>query len=588
VRYTHGESFYPMDVGRYVESSSLWLYHDDDSDEQLVAEGSLTMDELVKPRDATFGSLFYLRFLSPLGLVESARALGDAKALSRKQHNRFHAGVGRLARGGLLPRVADGLFSLSLFFRGKVPGATAAAAVLKYADIHAKQERYVYQGRVVRQGGWTVCQYWFFYAYNNWRSGFYGVNDHESDWEMVCVYLYEDGGMLVPEWTAYASHDFHGADLRRRWDDRQDLELVGNHPVVNAGAGSHASYFKPGEYQAEVPFPIPGRIRGLVDAASGFWQNTLGQGGDAGSGQRIPFIDFARADGLKVGPGQDKEWEVNLISEQTPWVSRYRGMWGLYAQDPIAGENAPGGPMHERDGTPRPSWFDPLGFAELDHVPPPPQELATLEKRARELEARSTELGRLVAEETSTLQELGAGLSTLTGGTHLAALYEQQRARVDAQSAVVRGLLREQAENAALQDGLARRIERARSGRADGPREHIRHPMDPVPANTMRFRRTTEFWAAISVSGLLAALAAFILFAPGKVLPALAVLLIAFLIADSSLRGTFVRTINQVAVVLALIAAAVMIVAYWEIAIVSALFGFAAFLVYQRLRELRA
>jgi hypothetical protein len=41
-------------------------------------------------------------------------------------------------------------------------------------------------------------------------------------------------------------------------------------------------------------------------------------------------------------------------------------MWGLYAQDPISGENAPAGPMYNRDGSVRAGWYDPLGFAELD------------------------------------------------------------------------------------------------------------------------------------------------------------------------------------------------------------------------------
>src|SRR3712207_8213752 len=42
-----------------------------------------------------------------------------------------------------------------------------------------------YYGRVVTDGGYTICQYWFFYAFNDWRSTFHGVNDHEADWEMV-------------------------------------------------------------------------------------------------------------------------------------------------------------------------------------------------------------------------------------------------------------------------------------------------------------------------------------------------------------------------------------------------------------------
>ena len=155
----------------------------------------------------------------------------------------------------------------------------------------------MYHGRVVRHGGWTICQYWFFFAYNNWRSGFHGVNDHESDWEMVAVYLYEADGTLFPEWFAYASHDFHGADLRRRFDDPGDLTLEGGHPVVFAGAGSHASYFVPGEYMAEVPLPVPKRVANLLEAAGRFWRDTLGQGGDGEGGLRIPFVDYARGDG---------------------------------------------------------------------------------------------------------------------------------------------------------------------------------------------------------------------------------------------------------------------------------------------------
>ena len=513
--------------------------------------------------------------------------LKDARQLMRRDENRFKAGVGRLARGGLLPRIADGLFALSLIVRGNVPGATAAAAILKYSAMQEAAARYVYYGRVVRQGGWTVCQYWFFFAYNPWRSGFHGVNDHESDWEMVSVYLYEDDGRLVPEWAAYASHDFHGADLRRRWDDRDDLERVGDHPVVCAGAGSHASYYRPGEYQAEVPVPVPARLRTIGAAMSRLWRQTLGQG-TSDAARRIPFIDFARADGLTIGPGQDREWEPVVISEETPWVARYRGMWGLYARDPISGENAPGGPMHERDGTPRASWFDPLRFAELDQLPPPPQELALLEAQRETLVARRAELDALIADQTERLQQLGTGLGILTGGTHLQAEHAMQRQRVAEQSLAVNLLLKERVDNRAEREGVARRIERARAGRADGPRDHIRQPMAPVPPEQMRFRRTAEFWAAISVSGLLIGLSVFILFTPSEVLPAVIILVLGFLMLDSLLRGTYAREINRVAVILALISVVVLVVEFWKEAIVGVLCGFALFLILQRVREFRS
>jgi hypothetical protein len=585
VRYTKGEKFYPMAVEPYLHASSLWLYVPDGPDEEVVAEGDLTVDRLIEPREAAFGSLFYLRFVHPLDLQESAAALAGERRLAREQQNEFHAGLGRLARGGLLPRLGDGLFSLSLLLRGNVPGATAASAALKYAELHEQDGRFVYQGRVARQSGWTICQYWFFFAYNPWRSGFHGVNDHESDWEMVSVYLYETDGQLAPEWVAYASHDFHGADLRRRWDD-SELELEGDHPVVYAGAGSHASYFRPGEYQAEVPIPLPRRVQRFASAFGRFWRTRLGQGGDdGGKPLRIPFIDFARGDGLTIGPGMPNEWTPNVVDETTPWVAGYRGMWGLYAQDPISGENAPAGPMYERDGSPRPSWFDPLGFAGLDRVPPPPHEPDVLEGERTHLDERQRKLDVIVPQETTLLQELGVRLDSMRGSPHLAAEAESVEAEAALRSAKLRGLRKERFENEAVLESLDRRIERRRAGRKDDPRAHIARAAEPVPPATMRFNGAAEFWAAISVSALLVGLAVLILASPANAWAELVILVLAFIVGESVLRGTFVRTVNRLAVLAALVSVVVLFVQFWELTLVALLVALAAFLLYQRFRE---
>ena len=585
VRYTKGEMFYPMAVEPYLRGSSLWLYVPDGVDEEIVAEGELTLDRLVEPRDAVFGSLFYLRFVYPLDLQESTEALAKAHQLARRQQNEFHAGVGRLARGGLLPRLGDGLFSLSLLLRGNVPGATAAAAALKYARIHEDDGRFVYQGRVARQSGWTICQYWFFFAYNPWRSGFHGVNDHESDWEMVSVYLYEDDGRLVPEWVAYASHDFHGADLRRRWDDRSELELEGDHPVVYAGAGSHASYFKRGEYQAEVPIPYSRRLRRWSERVSRFWHTRLGQADDTRRPLRIPFIDFARGDGIAVGPGQSNEWTPNVIDETTPWVGEYRGLWGLFAQDPISGENAPAGPMYERDGSPRPSWFDPLGFAGLDQVPPPPREIDALETEQARIDERQSELELLIPRETALLQELGVRLESMRGSPHLASESQELEAHAAVQSAKLRELRKERFENDAVLEGLRRRLERCGAGEVGDPRAHITHAAEPVAPATLRFNGAAEIWAALSISLLLVGLAVLILVSPSNVWAELVILVLAFVVAESVLRGTFVRTVNKLAVLAALVATVVLFVQYWEYVLVALLLALAVFLLYQRVRE---
>src|SRR5919202_1972320 len=167
-----------------------------------------------------------------------------------------------------------------------------------------------------------------------------------------------------------------------------------------------------------MPLPRLERVRASVDASARFWRRTLGQAARE-SPFRAPFIDFARGDGLSIGPGQEREWTPDLIDEETPWVAAYRGLWGLYAQDPISGENAPAGPMYNRDGSPRPSWFDPLGFAELDKLPPPPLELQLLQTECAALTARREELDALIAREAETLQQLGIRLESMEGNPHL-------------------------------------------------------------------------------------------------------------------------------------------------------------------------
>lgn len=588
VRYTRGEQFYAMDVDRFVEASSLWVHSPDGTEREIVPEGSLNISSLVEPRAADFGAVQYLKFVGPMNLADSAKALSDSRALRHKADNVFHPGQGRLARGGMLPRVADAIFSATLLLRGRVPGATAAAASLSYANLQAKNEQYVYYGRVVRQGGWTMLQYWFFMAYNSWRSGFNGVNDHESDWEMIVVYLYEDDGMLVPEWAAYASHDFHGADLRRRWDDREELELYEGHPVVYAGAGSHASYFRRGEYQAEVGLPLPAPVLRTFKAISKFWQNVLGQPGRGDNPFRIPFVDYARGDGLAVGPGMSKTWMPCVVDESVPWVSDFRGLWGLYARDPISGENAPAGPMYNRDGSPRASWYDPLGFAELDKVPPPPLEIQLLGEQLDELQKRQHELDELIPHETERLQELGIRQTSMQGSPHLAKQYAALGKTVNETANQVKALRREYSENEAVRESLQRRLEQRRAGIQAPPRAHIRKLALPVTPAQMRFNRLAEFWASISLSVLLIGVIALILLQVQYLWVGIGILVIVFVIIESVLRGTVINTVNGIAVFLAVVTALILVWEFWEQILIGVVLALAIFLLAQKVRELRA
>jgi hypothetical protein len=584
IRYTQGEQFFPVDVVRYVAACNLWAHYPNGRDELLVRQEDLTIDSLAEARPADFGTVHYLRFVENLSLSESADVLARQIRLRRRLKNTFHPGLGRLARGGLLPRIVDALFSLSFFMRGRVPAASAAAAELDYFHMRAQREVFTYYGRVVRQNRWTVLQYWFFYCYNNWRSGFGGVNDHESDWEMISVYLYEDNGHLVPEWVAFASHDFHGDDLRRRWDDSGQLDLEDGHPVVYAGAGSHASYFQKGEYQAEVDLDLPGWLRRLRKVWNTFWTQTLGQ--RPADPFHIPFVDYARGDGMAIGPGHTRKWSPILVDSSVTWISQYRGLWGLYARDPISGENAPAGPLYNRDGSPRSAWYDPLGFAGLDKVPPPPEVQRLLEKNRAEVSSRQAALKTLIPDKAGELQSLGIKLRSMEGNPHLEKQHAAMLRRMTALAEEVRALRREYSENFAMLESLTMRLERQRRGVREDARTHIRHLAVPSATIRRRLDRLGEAWAAISLSLLLFGIVGLLFLDPRFLGAGLVILTILFVVIESILRRAFIQTVSELTALLAIVACAILVIHFWFWLIIALLLGIATFLLLQRIREL--
>jgi hypothetical protein len=109
-----------------------------------------------------------------------------------------------------------------------------------------------------------------------------------------------------------------------------------------------------------------------------------------------------------------------------------------------------------------------------------------------------------------------------------------------------------------------------------------------VPPAQMRFGRAAELFAAVSLSLLLLGFVALVQFAPEDAGAGLVVLLIAVVVGESILRATFVRTVNRVAVVLALVAAVILALHFWRAALLVALVGMALFLILQRVREARS
>ncbi len=133
-------------------------------------------------------------------------------------------------------------------------------------------------------GGGVLLQYWFFYPFND----AYGVFDHEGDWEHVTVRL---GTGRSPEGVNFAAHYDSSPGVFVRWGA---LAREGEHPIVRAARGTHASYPALGDA------PIWDRLCDATDAASAasagcaVWRTGPGSGGLVNLGERsaprVPFL----------------------------------------------------------------------------------------------------------------------------------------------------------------------------------------------------------------------------------------------------------------------------------------------------------
>jgi hypothetical protein len=588
IHFTAGEHFFPMDVDRYVGECSLWETPPGQPAELLISERDLTLQKLIAPRPAPHGAVHYLRFVESFSAFEAARYFA-------KQHREFEHSRGRLARVGLASRLVDALFTITLVMRGRVPGGTAAAAREAYEKLQQKEERYVYYGRVVRQGGFICLQYWFFYAMNDWRSSFHGVNDHEADWEQIVVYLAED---LTPQWVAYASHDFSGDDLRRRWDD-PELKRVGEHPIIFTGAGSHASYFSAGEYMHEVALPFSGPFTRVMRALQRLWRNVFQQVSVASeetvSGALvIPFIDYARGDGLKIGLGGHKQWEARLLPDThqaspdhpQAWAHHYRGLWGLFARDPIAGENAPAGPKYNRDGSVRRSWIDPLGWAGLDKVTPPSKVAAAISEGKDAIARRLTEAEGEIAYKTAQLRILGLEAESILNASHFESLYPEHLKKMKELSEAIEVLHHQTAADHALLEALEQYGAELMRGHRLPARSHIKMAHHPAPAEAEHLGRLAEAWAALSLGFLILGFILILLFVPRFWVNGLVSLAAVISFLEAIFRREAKELVRRVVVILSLIATLVLVVEFALPLLVLGIVGLGVFIIVDNLREL--
>jgi hypothetical protein len=207
----------------------------------------------------------------------------------------------------------------------QLPGEVHEAARERYAPYREFSKYppvYYYSTRYNR--GYLALQYWFFYAYNDWGSAHNGVNDHEGDWEMIALFFLDDR----PRYIAYSAHT--GAPEYLEWSDSTVRKVDGTHPVICAGAGSHANY------------------------------------SHSTSHNMFGFTDFASGNsGVSIGPGTGQPWGKPADLGTQPWALNYAGGWGAMVKRFgsaafAAGAQSPVGPVWQFE-----RWESPTGWAKV-------------------------------------------------------------------------------------------------------------------------------------------------------------------------------------------------------------------------------
>jgi hypothetical protein len=593
LRFTQGERFFPYNVEDYVQRSSLWVKRPKLPPEEVFPEVALNLGVLSAFQPEGVRNVYYLQFISPMDLAELAEyRFNELREALRKRE--FNATRSRLARVGYLSRIADAAFSLMLLLRGRVPGDAMAAAVITFNQMLAEKKSFQYYGRVIQQSGWIILQYWYFYPFNNWRSSFYGANDHEADWEMVNIYCYEnERGEIKPAWVGYASHNYAGDDLRRHWDD-PEVEKVGDHPVVYVGGGSHASYFQNGEYLTELSLPFLKPLRTTkkrMDAIFGAFFNENEALEDEESEKQhvftIPFVDYALGDGLSIGFGCEESWAPPVVIEPPPdWVMNFRGLWGYYAQDPFSGEDAPAGPRYNRDGTVRMAWFDPLGWAGLEKVIPPIRTKAMLATRKADLRENINALKN----EIGHLQEIhyrrGVDLVAVRDVPHLQGEVVELTQTLEEERQELAKKRRQLTVEEAKLEAIAQHADRIEKGRPMTLRAHIRHAHQPQEKKVLRFGRLAEVWAAISIGLLMIVAVLITIFARPFLILGLGGLFLAMITIEAAFRRRLANLMRSTSLLLALAGVLVLVYQFFGyiLLVIAMIVGF--YMMISNLREL--
>jgi hypothetical protein len=354
-------------------------------------------------------------------------------------------------------------------------------------------------------------------------------------------------------------------------------------------SGSHASRYLRGEYLTELEIRLPKPLARIRDAVERVWNDALRQYTDRDPLKRfsIPFVDYARGDGLSVGPGGDKEWnEPRVLGDPPPgWVSEYRGLWGLYTRDPFEGEDAPAGPMYDRDKGISREWYDPVGWAGLDKVPTAAEESSTIGRRVEEIRSRRQAARAEIEAKDQELKRLGMEAAAMRDLSHLEEPYRLRRERIQRLSEDVKDLREEVATGELVEGSLLRHAERLERGERGPADVHVVNPQRPASEVQIKAGRIAELWAAASVGLMLIVLVVIATYQQDHIIVALVLSFSLFAFVEAGFRGRLTSLVGSTNAGLAVVAALILLYQFfWQIVVFGVL-AIGLYILWDNLRE---
>ncbi|MEO5963944.1 MAG: hypothetical protein ABIR11_00660, partial [Candidatus Limnocylindrales bacterium] len=347
-----------------------------------------------------------------------------------------------------------------------------------------------------------------------------------------------------------------------------------------------------GEYIRRLALPGEQVVHRVLDRARRTWRDTLNQPDPGDLGEllqrlvSVPFVDYARGDGITVGPGQQVEWSLIVISDRVPWVDGYRGLWGLDTGDRLAGERAPAGPKYTRTGTVRQSWNDPLGFIGLAGLPTATETRRVMADRIQQLRVERAAVDDEASARAATLPGIGIEVEALRDQQGVDTYRIRRTAELRAGEASLAGLRSSGAELTAAISAAEGYLERFDAGWRGDPRGHLTHAAAPEPPPRTTRRLFAETWAAVSVGVLVIALAVILWFSLLPIPATVGLLVVGYLAIESFAQRRVETLLLRVTVALAAISALLLAYHYLRELLLIGLGGLGLFILFDNAAEL--